>query len=377
MHILIVNSEYPPIGGGAGNASAHIARELVQQGKQVTVLTARFGGLALDEQDAGVRVLRLPGLRRKADRSTVTEQTIFMFSAALIGLFWALHLRPTVALAFFGVPSGAAVWFWNWFVRLPYIVCLRGGDVPGFRPYDFSGYHRTLGPLLRRVWGRAGAVVANSEGLRQLAQKFEPSAPVEVISNGVDLHKFKVLQRKWEPPHMLFVGRIVYQKGLDILFSALEKLKNAEWVLSLAGDGPSRSKLEALAKKIGIEDRVKFLGWKSRAELPQLFQEANLFVYPSRHEGMPNAVLEGMASGLPVLATRIAGNEELVTADTGILVTSEDATELEAGLATMLANPEVRERMGAAARKRVEENYNWPRVAEDYMELIDQVLEKK
>jgi glycogen(starch) synthase len=374
MHILIVNSEYPPIGGGAGNASAHIARELVRMGKQVTVLSAAFAKLPREEQDAGVRVLRLPGLRRKADRSTPTEQTIFMISAAVIGLFWAIRLKPAIVLAFFGVPSGAAVWFWNWFVNLPYVVCLRGGDVPGFRPYDFAGYHRLLRPLLRRVWRRAGAVVANSAGLRDLAQKFEPDVDVKVIPNGVDLEKFAISERLWAPAQMLFVGRIVYQKGLDLLLKALGNLKNQEWGLSVVGDGPQRTVLQSVATNYGVNDRVKFLGWKSRNELPVVFQQANLFVYPSRHEGMPNAVLEAMAAGLPVLATRIAGNEDLVNDETGILVNSEDTAGLQAALEKIIANAQMRKQMGAAARKRVEENYGWPRVAQEYEHLIDRVL---
>ncbi len=374
MHILIVNSEYPPIGGGAGNASAHIARELVKAGNQVTVLTAGFARLPRNEQDAGARVLRLPGLRRKADRSTPTEQTIFMISAAVIGLFWAMRLKPSVVLAFFGVPGGAAVWFWNWFVNIPYIVCLRGGDVPGFRPYDFASYHRALSPLLRRVWRRAAAVVANSAGLRDLAQRFESDVDVKIIPNGVDLEKFAVRDRSWTPAHMLFVGRIVYQKGLDLLLEALGNLKNQQWRLSVVGDGPSRPKLEAHVRTVGIEDRITFLGWKSRSELPEIFTHANLFVYPSRHEGMPNAVLEAMAAGLPVLATRIAGNEDLVNDENGILVDSEDMTGLQAALEKIIHDAQMRKRMGAASRKKVEENYGWPRVAQEYMRLIARVL---
>lgn len=374
MHILIVNSEYPPVGGGAGNASAHIARELVRMGNQVTVLTAAFAKQPREEQDDGVRVLRLPGLRRQADRSTPAEQTIFMISAAVAGLFWAIRLKPAIVLAFFGVPSGAAVWFWNWFVNIPYIVCLRGGDVPGFRPYDFAGYHRALSPLLRRVWRRAAAVVSNSVGLRDLAQKFEPNADIQVIPNGVDLEKFATGGRSWTPAHILFVGRIVYQKGLDLLLNALANLKNQKWTLSVVGDGPRRAALQTSAALAGIDDRVKFLGWKSRSELPAVFQEANLFVYPSRHEGMPNAVLEAMAAGLPILATRIAGNEDLVNDETGILVNSEDMAGLQAALEKIIPGAQIRKQMGAAARKRVEENYGWPRVAQEYEQLIEQVL---
>src|SRR5690606_4595893 len=146
MHILIVNSEYPPVGAGAGNASAQLARQFAALGHTVSVLTARFGGLPHDEVREGVHIIRLPGLRRRQDRSTALEQGLFILSAAWLGLPWLRRLQPDVVLAFFGAPSGVAAWVWRGLTGLPYLVSLRGGDVPGFRPYDFGRQHRLLGP---------------------------------------------------------------------------------------------------------------------------------------------------------------------------------------------------------------------------------------
>lgn len=376
MHILIVNSEYPPIGGGAGNASAHIARTLAGMGNQVTVLTAGFRGLPRQQELDGVRVIRLPGLRRKLDRSTALEQFVFMKVAAIWGFFWARQLHPDFVLAFFGMPSGAAVWWWSFFMRLPYAICLRGGDVPGFRPYDFGFLHRLMGPLLRRVWRRAAVVVANSQGLRQLAADFDAEVPIRVIPNGVDLEGFQNPQRDWKPARLLFVGRIVYQKGLDLLLDALGRLRKLDWQLELVGDGPRRERLEDQAARLGIAKRVQFHGWQPRQALPGIFSAANLFVYPSRHEGMPNAVLEAMASGLPVVATRIPGNEELVEeGKTGRLVPPEDAVALQAALESLIKDAKRRQAMGAAARRKVEAKYSWQGVAQAYLDLIQGVLE--
>jgi glycosyltransferase involved in cell wall biosynthesis len=371
MHILIVNSEYPPIGGGAGNASAHIARTLVRMGERVTVLTAGFRGLASDEIVDGVHVLRLPGLRRKLDRSTAAEQFVFMKTASLWGLWRARQLKPEFVLAFFGIPSGAAVWFWNFFVNAPYAICLRGGDVPGFRPYDFGLVHRVMSPLLRQVWQKASAVVANSQGLRAMATRFDDEVPVQVIPNGVDLNTFANPERNWESPRLLFVGRVVYQKGLDLLLDALVDLRHLDWQLDIVGDGPRRRLLAAQADRLGLGDRVFFKGWQPREALPEIFRRATLFVYPSRHEGMPNAVLEAMASGLPVVATQIPGNEELVEdGRTGRLVPTEDRDALRAVLEEMIGDPETRQRMGTAARGAVEKKYTWEGVARAYLDLI-------
>ena len=376
MHILILNSEYPPIGGGAGNASAHIARELVKLGHQVSVLTAAYRGLPREQEQDGVRIIRLPGLRRSAHRSDALEQLLFMLVATIWGFACVLKLRPDVSLAFFGAPSGVAAWAWSHLRRLPYIVCLRGGDVPGFRPYDFGWMHRLLGPLLHLVWRRAAAVVANSRGLKELAKQFDDAASIQVIPNGVELATFEVAQRQWTPARMLFVGRLVYQKGLDVLLEALAGLTNAEWKLRLVGDGPQRAWLEKRAQELGLRARIELGGWLGRGELPAAYGAANLFVYPSRHEGMPNALLEAMASGLPAVATRIAGNEELVVeGETGRLVAVEQAEELRAALADLLEDEALRQRMGAAGRRRVEREYGWGRVAEGYLALLEAALE--
>lgn len=374
-HILIVNSEYPPIGGGAGNASAQLARHLAQLGRRVTVLTARFAGLPHDEQHDDVRVVRLPALRSRQDRSGTIEQISFLLSAALLGLPWVLRLRPQAVIAFFGAPSGAAVWFWSFFASIPYIVSLRGGDVPGFRPYDFARQHRLLAPLLRWVWRRARAVVANSQGLRDLGAAFEPKVPIAVIPNGVDFEQFQAGERQWQPARLLFVGRVVYQKGLDVLLDALAELTEREWSLTIVGDGPRRADLQAQAARLGIAERITFSGWKTGAKLATAYSEANLFAYASRHEGMPNALLEAMASGLPAVATRIAGNEELVAdGETGLLVPSEDPAALRAALAKLIDDVALRQSFGAAARKRVQTRYSWRTVASQYAELLDQAM---
>jgi glycosyltransferase involved in cell wall biosynthesis len=375
MKILLVNSEYPPIGGGAGNASAHLAQALAGRGEEVTVLTVRFGALPAVEQQGSVRVVRVSGLRRRADRSGAVEQASFMLAGAVGARRLVRSWRPDVALAFFGVPGGAVALHLRAALRIPYVVSLRGGDVPGFRPYDFALYHRLMAPLIRRVWHRARAVVANSQGLRQLAAGFDPGVSIDVVPNGVDLARFAVTDRRWEPARMLFVGRVVYQKGLDLLLEALAGLTDLPWELVVAGDGSQREPLRGRARDLAIEERIRFAGWLSGDGILLAYREANLFVFPSRHEGMPNAVLEAMAAGLPVIASRIAGNEELVeSGKTGMLVPAEDVAALRQALAALLPDGRRRASMGAAGRVRVEERYTWGRAAEAYQSLLAQAV---
>ena len=144
--------------------------------------------------------------------------------------------------------------------KIPYVVSLRGGDVPGFRPYDFRIYHRLVAPFLRIIWKNAVAVVANSNGLRQLANAFDSRFEIPIIPNGIDLDSYQTAGRDWSFPRLLSAGRIVHQKGLDLAMRALGGLKELDWEWHIAGDGPQMPVLQSLAKALGIGDRVHFLG---------------------------------------------------------------------------------------------------------------------
>jgi glycosyltransferase involved in cell wall biosynthesis len=374
MRILILNSEYPPIGGGAGNASAHIADQFEKMGHVVAVVTSRFGSLPHKEGYNGVTIYRILGLRRRQDRSNPLEQVIFILSASFWTLRWIPRFQPHATLAFFGVPSGPVAWLIKKLYKVPYIISLRGGDVPGFRPYDFRVYHKLMAPFLRLIWKDAAAVVANSKGLRQMAQAFDSSFEIPIIPNGIDLEAYRITDRDWSFPRLLSAGRIVHQKGLDLAMRALGGLKDLNWEWDIAGDGPQIDVLKSLAKELGIEERVIFLGWQSREQLMKCYQGANVFLFPSRHEGMPNALLEAMASGLPVIASCIAGNEELVVdGKTGYLVRSEDIESLQDALKKLLSDAALREQMGMASRQYVEANYSWESTAQQYALLLEKV----
>jgi glycogen(starch) synthase len=372
MKILLINSEYPPVGGGAGNASANIARLLVQMGNKVLVLTSRFGNLPQEEFCAGVRILRGPAFRQYNDRSTAMEQISFIVGASIRAFSLIGRFRPDVTLAFFGLPSGAVAWLLKVVLGVPYVVSLRGGDVPGFRPYDFWLYHKLAVPFLHVIWRNASAVVANSAGLRDLAAAFDSTIEIPIVPNGVDLERFSMARHDWSPPRILSVGRVVYQKGYDLALQALAGLKDLDWEWRIAGDGPQLPALQAMIQANGLQERVQFLGWQTADQLKRQYAEANLFLFPSRHEGMPNAVLEAMASGLPVVATNIAGNEELVlNGETGALVPVEDVAALREALRPILLEAEMREKMGSAARPRVEQSFTWTRAAEEYQSILE------
>ncbi|HML54235.1 MAG TPA: glycosyltransferase family 4 protein [Solidesulfovibrio magneticus] len=375
FHLLLLNYEYPPIGGGAGNATANMARELAGLGHRVRVVTAAFGGLPRRQVVDGYELVRLPVVRRHADHCSPLEMLTFLVSAGVALPLLQRDFQANACIAFFGIPCGPAAWFLKQLCGVPYIVSLRGGDVPGFLPYNLAGYHKVTGPLIRFLWRGAAHVVANSQGLAALARQSAGQMPIRMIPNGVDTARFTPAEHREHrgPVQLVFVGRVVHQKGLDVLLSALSRLPaEADYELTIVGDGPLRDALTKQAASLGVLARLRFAGWAGREEMPDLLRRADLFVFPSRDEGMPNAVLEAMAAGLPVVATRISGNEEVVAdGETGLLVPPDDPDALAGALAGFLADAALRRRMGAAGRERVCREYSWRSVAERYAALCE------
>ena len=376
LRVLLINYEYPPLGGGAGNATAHLAREFTLFGAEVMVLTSGFRGLPRQEISAGLTIKRIPTIRRLVDRCTPLEMLIFMMSATPVALRLTRSWRPHVTIAFFGIPCGPVAYSIKAIYGVPYIVSLRGGDVPGFQPYDLALYHRLMRPIIRFLWHQAASVVANSQGLRVLAQSTDPHLTILVIPNGVDVKRFRPggSPARNGPVRLLYVGRLTYQKGVDIFIQALHKLKSEiQFEVELVGDGNARRSLERMVQQFGLVDRLHFAGWLDPSEIPPRYQQADIFVLPSRDEGMANVILEAMASGLPVIATNIAGNTDLVRhGANGLLVPPDSPEKLADAISELINKVELRQRMGSLGSDLVEGGYSWSRTAKQYLELIHQ-----
>jgi glycosyltransferase involved in cell wall biosynthesis len=378
MKFLLINYEYPPIGAGAATATQAIARNLVKLGHEVTVLTARYGDLPSARVEDGVTVRRIKCLRRHPDRCTIAEMTSFVLSALLSLVFVIPKIRPTATIAFFSIPCGPIALFAKTLFRIPYVVSLRGGDVPGLVP-EIEGTHRFLQSIRRASLERALAVIANSNGLRDLSIAADPS-PVGVIPNGVDTEFFSPSQESRTssapaPFRVLFVGRFHSQKNLRLLLSQFARLRNesAKPVeLHLVGDGPLLPELKEQAAKLKLNGEIKWHGWLGRSELRGVLQSCDCFVNPSLYEGMPNAVLEAMACGKPVVASRISGNDAVVDHEaTGLLFPLDKPGWLGESLQALIDDPARAKEMGRLGREWVTRDFSWKKVALDYIELFE------
>ena len=384
MRILVLNYEFPPLGGGAGNATACLAREWAARGHAVEVVTGGFRGLPRVEERDGYVVRRIRSPRARQGQCSVGEMLSFMVLSCLPAVGRGLGFRPDVVVPFFGIPSGPAALLWQMLGGTPYVVSLRGGDVPGFDEKHMGWMHRMTGPVTSLLWRNAAAVVANSAGLRATAERFAPDLPILEIRNGVDTVRFAPRAEGASDGggkfavgeggvQLLFVGRLARQKGVDVLLEALGRIRGLGWRLTIAGDGPERAALAEQVARLGIAERVDFRGWVQREELPDLYRGANVFVFPSHDEGMPNVVLEAMASGLPIVATRVPGNDELV-GENGVLVPPGDAEAFASALERVLSDTAVRRAMAAKSREVAVERYAWSAPARAYEELFERIV---
>jgi glycosyltransferase involved in cell wall biosynthesis len=375
MRILLVNYEYPPVGAGAGTATQAIAKELVQSGHEAVVLTGRFAGLPNSSQEDGVVIQRVASFRKAKDRCTIPEMISFVASALVSLPGIVRRHRIEGALIFFSFPCGPIGLVARWRCGVPYVISLRGGDVPGNEPH-LNSLHKLLAPIRHTVLRNSVAIVANSDGLRKLAEAADPF-PVRTIPNGVDTAFFKPAPADHETKggrrfRILFAGRLQAQKNLPLLFQQLAQLPSASYELHLVGDGPLNAHLRALANDLGIAAAITWHGWLSRSALREVYRSADCLVNPSLYEGMPNVVLEAMACGKPIIASRVAGNDAVVQEGvTGFLFSLNKPATLRELLQTLLSDPIRAAEMGRKGREWTERNFSWSRVAAAYVQLFE------
>jgi glycosyltransferase involved in cell wall biosynthesis len=198
------------------------------------------------------------------------------------------------------------------------------------------------------------------------------SVPSSVIGNGIDLDYWMIDTEEVDPlpdpPIITSVGTLRPLKGYDVLLRAFAQLSRTvpQARLWLLGDGPQREELEGVAVRLEIHDRVEFHGWCPSEEVRRRLRQSTVFAFPSRSEGFGLALLEAMATGLPVVASRVGGIPEIVTTpDHGLLVDPEAPTELAAALRQVLCSPDLRRRLSSGARNRAQD-FGWETVVDAY-----------
>ena len=249
--------------------------------------------------------------------------------------------------------------------------------------YDNDFAVRVYGALDRWVLRSFDQVVAVSEDVRRrLLGAGVKQQKIHLVRNGVVVEVFADAQQRRKARRGVdssirvgLVGRLAPEKGVDVFLRAASEVAarfpTAQFLI--AGDGPDRATLQALLKDLGLLGRAELVGRQD--DMPGVFASLDLLVSASRHEGLPIALLEGMASGLPVVATSVGAVPQVVQdGQTGLLVEPEDPKALGEAIARLLADPDEREAFGVAGRMRVMEHFSARRMASDYMAVYRDAL---
>ena len=381
LRVAHVSATFPPYHGGTGNVAYHNARELARLGHEVHVFTAARAGYDAAGWDdpGGFAVHRLSALFRFGNAP-------FLPGLARLGPFDLVHLHYPF---YFGAETLLAS---SWLSGQRFILTYHQ-DVLFSGPlrYPEKLHHRLVA---RHILRRATRVIATSwdyaraSRIRELLVEREDA--VDVLPNGVDAVRFHpsvdgaaCRARSGLSPMdrvITFVGgldRAHHFKGVPVLLDALARLPDPDIKLLIVGDGDLRPGFRRRAAELGLADRVTFCGRVSDDDLPGHYAAGDVSVLPSTTMGEAFGIvlLEAMATGRPVVASRLPGVRTVaVDGMTGLLAEPGTADDLASKLRTLLDDPPLRARMGEAGRWLVEQQYAWPRIGERLEQLYVGVL---
>lgn len=374
LRILCLNYEYPPMGGGAGNATRCTASELARRGHVVHVLTSRLPAQPIVETVSSVTVCRVWSLRRSLHECGMLGAASYIASALVALIRLARTYDYDIYHFYFGLPTGILALYVHFVLRKPYVLALRGSDVPG---YDYTKWymrplHAMLRPLSRFLWRTASSVTVLTKHLQELTHETAPDLKSVIIGNGIDSERFpcKARDSRSARIRLISVCRLVSRKGLDFLIEAMQELKQDGIMLDLVGSGEEHERIAELIRSRDLGDHVRLTGYVASEHLYKYYHAADIFVLPSLSESFGQVLLEAMSCGLPIVASAVGGIPETVRHKTnGLLVPPKDPQALVEAIRWLAANPMQRARIGKFNAEQARERYAWRAIASKYEAL--------
>ena len=375
LNLLMLNYEFPPIGGGGGNAHLQLLKQFAgNEQLKVDVLTSSpKPGLVTENFAENVTIYKV-GINKKDLHYWRKSEVISWLIKARRQYRKMIHQNDyDLVHAFFGFPT--AYLCLRTAKKLPYIISLRGSDVPGQNARLKLDY-KILAPIFKTIWKKATTLVACSRGLKDRALKFLPTVSIDVIPNGVDLERFAPEQNKQRAGalKLITVGRLSVTKRVELLIDAVEILHKQGLNLHLAviGGGSGEQSLRQLVKQKNLDDVIEITGRVDPQAMPQLYRQSDIFVSATLQEGMSNAMLEAMASALPLVTTACEGLDELIE-NNGIIVQKPDARSIAQAIEKLARDENLYNQMSLASRLSAE-NFTWQNAALNYIQCYQKTL---
>jgi glycosyltransferase involved in cell wall biosynthesis len=384
VRILFCNYEYPPLGGGGGVVMAALARQLARR-HEVTVLTSRAADLAAEDDDHGVRVVRVPVLfRRQLAVANFPSMLAYLPTGLARGLRLGRSATFDVINTHFVVPTGPLGQALAQARRLPNVLSVHGGDL--FDPSKRSSPHRhaLLRGAVRWLLRAADDVVGQSrDTVKHVREIYGVEREVGLIPLGIERPPpaRAVSRATFGLPQDAFVlvtiGRLVARKATTQLIDAVASSGLADAHLLIVGDGPDAPAVARRAAERGIASRVHLLGQVPDEDKYAALSVADAFVSTSQHEGFGLVFLEAMAFGLPIVCYDRGGQTDfLTTGETGVVVRLNDVSAFARAIVDLHANRAARENHGRRNRQLVE-NYFIDGCAARYESVFAAAIERR
>lgn len=367
--ILVLNYEFPPLGGGASPVSYELAKRLSESGEyDIDVVTMHYKGLKkYEEINKNMRVYRIRALRKKKELCQPYEQLTYLIS----GFFKARKLikknKYDICHTHFIIPTGALAYILKKIYKLDYVITAHGSDVLGYNQRFAKLYPYLIKPW-KAIIDNSKLVISPSNFLKQKIYNVYPEldkSKVIKISNGIDTNKFTP-QKKTKT--IFASGRLFANKGFQYLIKAMSD-EDLGWEVHIAGDGPMMDELQKLAKK--SKTKVILHGWlnNNEQEYKNLLEQASIFVLPSEFENAPNVVLEAMSAGCAVITTKNTGGAEMIE-NKDVLCEFGNIEQLRNAIKNLIGQDELLNNEQEKNTKRAKEQFNWQVVADKYKEHI-------
>lgn len=357
--VLIFSLAYYPHVGGAEVAIKEITDRILDI--EFHMVTMRFSDKDSREEKIGNIFVH-----RIGNGSSKFHKFLFQLTAAGKAAFlhrrhpfdgiWAMMAHSS------GVPAAIYTAIHR---KVPYVLTLQEGDPPE----EIERTMLPLWPLFARAFTRADVVQAISTFLGEWARRRGFSGPLEIIPNGVDIQRFLGQPIAHEGTMLITTSRLVHKNAVDDVIRALALLPETIQ-LQILGTGPDEVTLRELVRSHNLEKRVSFVGFVDNHSLPRYLHAADIFIRPSRSEGLGISFLEAMAAGLPVIATQEGGLKDFVSSETAWVVAKDHPDQIAQAVQNILANPEHTKEVVDTACAMVKQKYDWDLIAKDMKEKI-------